>query len=1031
MAYTQRTARRWLILLGALLLVFVVAVVWVIVTRNQGTPGTVQMATSQEEAETSEGAPAGNGDAQAVSEEQGWFTEDQANRGGDAYAQECAQCHGEQLEGGTGPALTGDTFWDRWEGDTVHTLFEVISQTMPQNAPGSLEIETYTAITAYILQTNEFPAGQEELPAEEDRLDELVIDRSLTAEGGEAATDGDAVAEAETNGEAADGEAETDTEAESNGDAETNGEAADDEAADAEADTNGEAADGEAETNGEAADGEADTDTEAETNGEAADGQAADDAEATDESDGEDDAGEPTADGAEGWFADAQVQSGQTAYTENCARCHGADLQGNPPLVGGGFPERYHTVWELYQYVRQAMPLDHPGTLRDQTYLDAIAYILDENGYPMGEHRREPLRHVLVEMELDTQDAAQTSSEREATGDDQAEDGQADDGQAQDGQAQDDQTQNGQAEDGAGQEDGQTNDEGSTEEQASTDGSSSADGYYPQEQADRGQESYAQHCAECHGDDLQGEPPLTGETFLSSHETVWDLYEYTRQNMPQDDPGSLEDDTYADIVAYVLSENDFPADGDELGPDGQETMQNLELDPEAAGGEGSQQGADDGQAEDAEAENGQTEDAQSEDERTQDEGASDDQEDGAAEAEGEDREAAEDGERAGPELPELATLEIDARPANLTLNILGPDGLARRAVGAQTLEDLQPGRYVIAGSRGHESLTVNVEVAAGETARVSLVLDELSRSADVPEEPSVPLTEIPAIPKEPADDALIGERPPGPFTVAQETRQIGSIAELDADFAAGRGQRAFALHCARCHGIDLQGNVAPALGGDVFFERWGGHPVDWLYFQARAAMPPHGAGFLSEQTYTDIITYILTVNGTLEGFESFTPDDEAFRTLVIEPRRTDDGRPALEEQVDRLRETLHGPQDDETLGVTGPVVPVEWPDDPGVAPIGYRGRIDSAAVMEAGDLSEAGPDEGEEGDGADGDDGENGEAPAEEGDDAEPTGEPDETDVDGEPGAPDDENDEPNDEGGDIGVPDAVHRPAAITSRAA
>jgi hypothetical protein len=56
---------------------------------------------------------------------------------------------------------------------------------------------------------------------------------------------------------------------------------------------------------------------------------------------------------------------------------------------------------------------------------------------------------------------------------------------------------------------------------------------------------------------------------------VWDLFEYTRENMPQDDPGSLDDETYADIVAYVLSENDFPEGGDELGPDREDAMRDM------------------------------------------------------------------------------------------------------------------------------------------------------------------------------------------------------------------------------------------------------------------------------------------------------------------------------------------------------------------------------------------------------------------------------------------------------------------------
>ncbi len=1069
MAHTRRTSRRWLILLGAILLLFVIAVVWVMVARNGATSGTVQMVTQEDAPQENappENAPPENapenasgsaGDGASASNDQGWFTEEQASRGEEVYAQECAQCHGEELQGGVGPALTGQTFWDHWGGDSVYTFFEYIQRMMPQNAPGSLETDTYTDVTAYLLQTNGFPAGSEELPATEDRLSELTIDQSLTTDGD---TSGQASADGGAAGDATPAASEGDAAAASEGDAAadasqgdtTQGAGAGDTTQDAsqgdttqdasESDTTPPASDGDtaqASTEGSADAPPSETSAAAgETDAAATpeSGSATEDAAATPAEDQGGDAAEASAtqgadDGASsafegGWFARSQVQAGEIAFTENCARCHGNDLQGNPPLVGGNFPERYHTVWQLYQYVQQAMPLDRPGSLRDQTYLDAIAYVLDQNGYPVGEDRREPLRPVLVEMDLtaqadtpepsaeggategqtDSGDAASTQTDNAQTDNAQTDNAQPDNAQANDAQTDNAQTDNAQG-DGAQGDGGEANDAqnggaqtetasdsgandggpsanggsdaaaaedgASSNEQQTNDEGSSSEGYYPQEQADRGQDAYAQNCAQCHGDDLQGlqgQPALTGDTFLSHHETVWDLFDYARQNMPLTDPGSLEDETYADIVAHILAVNDFPAGGEPLGPDQQQQMQNLPLDPQAAQDTQAQNEGDAAQAEgdgqtqapgdgadaqtQAQGDGAQADgDAQSQaqGDAAQAEGAAPAHDDGAGAAR-----QADDGasDEASP-LPELAALEIEVRPANVTLNILGPDQLARRAVGAQTLEDLQPGTYVIAAARGHESVTTNINLAAGETGRVDLVLDELSRSSDVPEEPAIPLTEIPAIPKDPDEEALIGRVPPAPIALAQGYEITAAGATPNTEFAAGRGQQAFALHCSRCHGADLQGNVAPALTGDVFFERWGGHPVDWLYFQARAAMPPHAAGFLDEQTYADIITYILTEADVLEGFESFSPGDEAFRTLVIEPARTGDPGQALDRQVDRLRETLHGPQDD-GVELAGPVTPVEHPEDPGIAPIGYRGRIDSAAVIEAGDLSEPGPD---------------------------------------------------------------------------
>src|SRR5258705_8696563 len=90
------------------------------------------------------------------------------------------------------------------------------------------------------------------------------------------------------------------------------------------------------------------------------------------------------------------------------------------------------------------------------------------------------------------------------------------------------------------------------------------DGIYTTEQAKRGQALYNAQCASCHGDTLAGgesAPALTGGEFLSSWNglTVGDLFDRTRATMPQNKPGSLSREAGAEILAYVLSRNEFPA----------------------------------------------------------------------------------------------------------------------------------------------------------------------------------------------------------------------------------------------------------------------------------------------------------------------------------------------------------------------------------------------------------------------------------------------------------------------------------------
>ena len=87
------------------------------------------------------------------------FTADQATVGRSAYAKHCASCHMPDLSGNTEvPPLAGAAFMDTWGSRSTKDLFDYSAEAMPYGAP-SLSIESYTAITAYILQANGGVAG--------------------------------------------------------------------------------------------------------------------------------------------------------------------------------------------------------------------------------------------------------------------------------------------------------------------------------------------------------------------------------------------------------------------------------------------------------------------------------------------------------------------------------------------------------------------------------------------------------------------------------------------------------------------------------------------------------------------------------------------------------------------------------------------------------------------------------------------------------------------------------------------------------
>ncbi len=106
----------------------------------------------------------------------GVYTDAQAARGERVYNSSCDSCHGDILTGGEmGPGLAGGSFMGFWDGLSLGDLYQVMSISMPQDNPGSLDTSEYVDVIAYMLQRSEFPAGSEELPADEDGLRAVTI----------------------------------------------------------------------------------------------------------------------------------------------------------------------------------------------------------------------------------------------------------------------------------------------------------------------------------------------------------------------------------------------------------------------------------------------------------------------------------------------------------------------------------------------------------------------------------------------------------------------------------------------------------------------------------------------------------------------------------------------------------------------------------------------------------------------------------------------------------------------------------------
>ncbi len=91
-----------------------------------------------------------------------------------------------------------------------------------------------------------------------------------------------------------------------------------------------------------------------------------------------------------GGYTRAQATRGQFVYIQECLSCHGAHLEGisGPPLQGPNFGRSMTTgkmsTPALYKFIKGSMPMNAPGSLTPQQYLDVLAYILNANGYAPG-----------------------------------------------------------------------------------------------------------------------------------------------------------------------------------------------------------------------------------------------------------------------------------------------------------------------------------------------------------------------------------------------------------------------------------------------------------------------------------------------------------------------------------------------------------------------------------------------------------------------------------------------------------------------
>ncbi len=112
---------------------------------------------------------------------------------------------------------------------------------------------------------------------------------------------------------------------------------------------------------------------------------------------------------------------------------------------------------------------------------------------------------------------------------------------------------------------------------------------------------------------------------------------------------------------------------------------------------------------------------------------------------------------------------------------------------------------------------------------------------------------------------------------AQESGEKGaSVREgVYTEEQARDGRAVFAENCSYCH--------APRqFSGRTWLNRWSGSAVASFFELVRNTMPFDGPGRLSPRQYTEIVAYVLEMNGFPAGDERLPADREALSRIRIE-----------------------------------------------------------------------------------------------------------------------------------------------------
>jgi quinoprotein glucose dehydrogenase len=122
------------------------------------------------------------------------------------------------------------------------------------------------------------------------------------------------------------------------------------------------------------------------------------------------------------------------------------------------------------------------------------------------------------------------------------------------------------------------------------------------------------------------------------------------------------------------------------------------------------------------------------------------------------------------------------------------------------------------------------------------------------------------------------------FTASFATVHAGQAAKTTWDGVysaaqAGRGEAIYTDKCAKCHGPDGSGGDAPDLVGAGFMSDFDGSTMAEILDRTRSSMPQDNPQSLSRDETTNLMGYLLKMNGFPTGSTDLASDAGALGSI--------------------------------------------------------------------------------------------------------------------------------------------------------